>query len=50
MYAPVREPMYVRLCQEDMKNGEEHLCGRLNTSMHGTRPAAQTWQWEFTDV
>ena len=49
-YAPVRKPMYVKVCAEDVEKGEGHRCGRLNTSMYGTRPAAQSWQGEFTDV
>ena len=50
MYALIREPMYARLCSEGRLPGEEGLCGRLNKAMYGTRPAAQNWQHEFTDV
>ena len=50
MYAPVKEAMYVQLCDEDREPGEDHLCGRLNKAMYGTRAAAQYWQMEFTDV
>ena len=50
VYAPVGEPVYVKLCSGDQLPGEEGLCGRLNKAMYGTRPAAQNWLHEFTDV
>ena len=50
MYAPARDAMYVKLRSEDCKSGEEQLCGRLNKSMYGTRPAAQHLQLQFTDI
>ena len=42
--------MYVKLPEEDMLPGEEHMCGRLNVSMYGTRRAATNWQAHYTNV
>ena len=41
-YAPVQEGqnIYVKLPAGDTLPGEEHMCGRLNYSMYGTRRAA----------
>lgn len=42
-HAPAKRKVYVQLPKEDQLPGEEHLCGRLNISMYGTRDAAQNW-------
>ena len=47
-YAPVVREIYVDLCEEDMNEDEQEMCGKLNYSMYGTRDAAQNWQIEFT--
>ena len=39
-YAPSVRPVYVKISEEDHGEGDEHRCGRLNISMHGTRDAA----------
>ena len=51
-YAPVKEGqyIYVQLPEEDREPGEEHMCGRLNYSMYGTRRAATNWQSHYTNV
>ena len=49
-YADATEPTYVKLCEEDMGEGEQGMCGRLNKAMYGTRTAAREWQKEFTKV
>merc|ERR1739836_84312 len=40
---------YIKLPPEDILPGEEHLCGRLNYSMYGTRDAAANWSEEYTE-
>ena len=51
-YAPIQEGqcIYVKLPPEDMLPGEEHMCGKLNFSMYGTRRAATNWQTHYTKV
>ena len=51
-YAPIQEGqhIYVKLPEEDMLPGEEHMCGKLNFSMYGTRRAATNWQSHYTKV
>ena len=38
------------LPKEDIKPGEEGMCGRLNYSMYGTRGAAANWADEYTGL
>ena len=40
----------MKLPPEDTLPGEEHMCGRLNYSMYGTRKAATNWQTHYTKV
>ena len=51
-YAPVPpgQHIYVKLPEEDCQPGEEHLRGKLNFSMYGTRKAAINWQRHYTGV
>ena len=51
-YAPIKEGqyIYVKLPDEDILPGEEHMCGRLNFSMYGTRRAAATWEKHWQRV
>ena len=52
VYAPVKpgQHIYVQLPAEDVRPGEEDMCGRLNFSMYGTRSAATNWQAHYTKV
>ena len=43
-YAPASRAVYVKLPDEDREEGDEHMCGKLNVSMYGTRDAAKGWQ------
>ena len=49
-HAPVKEGqyIYVQLPAEDIEEGEEGLCGRLDYSMYGTRRVATNWQAHYT--
>ena len=51
-YAPIQEGqhIYVKLPPEDILPGEEHMCGKLNYSMYGTRRAATNWQTHYTKI
>ena len=51
-YAPIQEGqhIYVKLPSEDILPGEEHMCGKLNYSMYGTRRAATNWQTHYTKI
>ena len=40
-HARAKREVFVQLPKEDVKAGEEAMCGRLNYSIHGTRDAAQ---------
>ena len=42
-HAPTKRRVYVQLPEEDCREGERGLCGRLHFSMYGTRDAAQNW-------
>ena len=42
-HALAKRRVYVQLPQEDKEEGEEEMCGRLISSMYGTRDAAQNW-------
>lgn len=48
-HAKCKRLTYVKLPPEDVLPGEEHLCGRLNYSMYGTRDAAANWSEEYTE-
>ena len=43
-YAAVKTPTYIRIPEEDWKEGDESRCGKLNVSLYGTREAAANWQ------
>ena len=45
-YARAERDVYVQFAPEDMKPGEEGMCGKLHFSMYGTRDAAQHWYKE----
>lgn len=50
MHAQCPVGMHVRLCEEDVDSEEERsMCGKVETAMYGTRPAALAWQAEFTE-
>lgn len=49
LHAKSKRLTYVQLPPEDTLPGEEHMCGKLNFSMHGTRDAAATWSEEYTE-
>ena len=40
--------MYIEIPIEDFEPGGEHMVGRLNLSLYGTRDAAQNWTREYT--
>ena len=41
--------MFVKLCEEDIEDESDRgRCGKLVKAMHGTHPAAQAWQREYT--
>ena len=46
-YAKAVRPVYVKLPDEDLEEGDEHRCGRLKMSMYGTRDAALNWSLEY---
>ena len=48
-YARSRRPVYVEIPIEDFEPGDEHMVGRLNLSLYGTRDAAQNWTRENTE-
>ena len=45
-YASARRRVFVELPPEDYQPGDEHMCGLLRYSLHGTRDAAQNWEEE----
>lgn len=47
-HAQAKRNVYVQLPDEDRKPDEEHMCGRLDFPMHGTRDAAQNWFDEYS--
>ena len=48
-HARAEKEVYVQLPNEDVKPGEENICGRLNYSMYGTRGATQNWYQEYSE-
>merc|ERR1739836_46716 len=48
-HAKSKRLTYVKLPPEDIRPGEEGMCGRLNFSMYGTRDAAANWSEEYTE-
>ena len=42
-YARSRRPVYIETPIEDFEPGDEHMVGRLNLSLCGTRDAAENW-------
>ena len=42
-YAPALRPVYVKLPEEDKKEGHGNRCAKLMASMYGTRDAALNW-------
>eukprot|EP00973_Karenia_brevis_P040701 5632040-Karenia_brevis.AAC.1 len=49
-YARSESPTFVRICDEDWEEGDEHRCGELQVSMYGIRQAAQNWQNKVSEV
>ena len=49
-YAKAERPVYVKLPDEDVEEGDEGKCGRLRMSMYGTRDAALNWAKEYGDT
>lgn len=49
-YADACRDVYVKLPAEDQAAGEEHLCGKLNKAMYGSRDATQNWQNRCSEV
>ena len=49
-YAPARRRVFVELPHEDYQAGDEHMCGLLQYSVHGTRDAAQNREEELTST
>eukprot|EP00973_Karenia_brevis_P095138 12425852-Karenia_brevis.AAC.1 len=49
-YARSESPTFVKICDEDWEDGDEHKCGELQVSMYGTRQAAQNWQNRVSEV
>ena len=49
-YAKAKRPVYVRLPEEDIEEGDEGKCGRLLMSMYGTRDAALNWSLEYSET
>ena len=50
LYAKAVRPIYVRLPEEDMEEGDESRCGKLMMSMYGTREVAMNWALEYGDI
>ena len=48
-HAKAQKLVYVKPPQEDVQEGEEEMCGRLNYSMYGTRDAAVNWANEYSE-
>ena len=46
--APVTEPTYVRIPEEDWEEGDEYRCAKLLVSMYGTRKAASNWEAHYS--
>ena len=49
-YAKAVRPVYVRLPEGDMAEGDESRCGKLMMSMYGTRDVALNWALEYADT
>lgn len=49
-YVKAVKPVYVKLPDEDMAEGDGCRCGRLMMSMYGTRDAALNWALEYCDT
>ena len=48
-HARAKREVDVQLPKEEIRDGEEALCGRLMHSLHGTRDAAQIWYEEYSN-
>ena len=48
-YARSRRPVYIEIPIEDFEPRDEHMVGRLNLSLKGTRDAVQNWTREYTE-
>ena len=46
-YARAFWPVYVKLPEEYMQEGDEHRCGAFPMSMYGARGAAVNWHHEY---
>ena len=49
-HAKARRDVYVQIADEDEQPGDEHMCGELNYSRHGTRDVAQNWANEYAEM
>ena len=49
-YVPARRRVFVELPPKDCQAGDEHTCGLLQKSLHGTRDAAQNWEEELAST
>lgn len=49
-YAKAVRPVFVKLPDEDIEEGDEHRCGRLFVPMHGTSDAAAIWHHEYVEA
>ena len=47
-YAAAVRPVFVKLPEEDLEEGDEGKCGKLRVSMYGTRDAALNWSLEYS--
>ena len=49
-YADCTAEMYVKLCEEDIEDESDRgKCRKLVKAMYGTRPAALSWQTDYTN-
>ena len=49
-YAAATRRIYVALPAEDIRPGEEAMCGMLERSLYGTRDAVYNWTETYTKV
>ena len=49
-YARAARPVYVKLPEEDLEEGDEKRCGKLVISMYGTRDAALNCAEEYSST
>lgn len=49
-HARAKREVYAQFPTEDIKVGEEQMCGKFKYCMHGTRDAAQNWYEESSSL